>query len=325
MTSLLKSQKMVLSHFFNGSAGCCPHKAFLKKINLCVFPFLLSIWTILVCMPSYVAASDCTEAKQIYARAVSNSDYQEKARLYQRAIEICPDYAEAHNNLADAFEHLARYDEAIAEYRKATQLNPDLAVSSFGLGDTYLRIGLFEKAEKAYEAGLTLKPTDQLAKKGLSIARQGVLSAQQTELISYIAIIDNLKDYTVKTMGPGGVRQRISRIRFNNILFNFDSSDIKPASIPQLSEIGKALSQTSLKGVHFVIEGHTDNVGTEQYNMNLSNKRGASVRLYLTKNFNTQNVLIEVAGYGERRPLTENTSDEGRSRNRRVEIVAIHQ
>lgn len=325
MTSLLKSQEMVLSRFLNGPAERCTLKAFLKKINPCVFPFLLCIWTILVCIPSFATASDCTEARQIYKSAVATPDYQEKARLYQRAIALCPDYAEAHNNLADAFEHLARYDEAIAEYRKAMQLNPDLAVACFGLGDTYLRIGLFEKAENAYEVGLTLKPTDHLAQKGLSIARQGVLSAQETELISYIAIIDNLKDYTIKAMGPGGVRQRVSRIRFNNILFDFDSSDIKPASIPQLKEIGKALSQPSLKGVRFVIEGHTDNVGSEQYNMNLSDKRGASVRQYLTKNFTIQHVLIEVAGHGEQRPLAENTSDEGRRRNRRVEIVAIHQ
>ena len=126
-------------------------------------------------------------------------------------------------------------------------------------------------------------------------------------------------------MGPGGVRQRISRIRFGNILFDFNSSDIKPDSIPQLNEIGKALSSPSVKGLHFIIEGHTDNVGTEQYNMDLSSRRGESVRCYLTENFKVQDALLKVNGYGEIRPLAENTSPEGRRKNRRVEIVAIHQ
>lgn len=297
----------------------------MKKITPCLFSLLLCIWTILVCMPSFATASDCDKARQIYGSAVASSDYKEKVKLYQRAIDLCPDYADAHNNLADAFEHLARYDEAIAEYRHAIRLNPDLAVSCFGMGDTYLRIGLFKKAEKAYEAGLKLKPTDHLAKVGLSIARRGVLSVQGKELITYITILNNLQDYTVKTMGPGGVRQRISRIRFGNILFDFNSSDIKPGSIPQLNEIGKALSSPSVKGLHFVIEGHTDNVGTEQYNMDLSSRRGESVRRYLTENFTVQNALLKVNGYGEIRPLAENTSPEGRRKNRRVEIVAIHQ
>ena len=276
-------------------------------------------------MPSFATATDCDKARQIYDRAVAVSDYNVKAKLYQKAVDLCPDYANAHNNLADAFEHLARYDEAIAEYRQAIRLNPDLAVSCFGLGDTYLRIGLFKKAEKAYEQGLMLKPTDHLAKVGLSIARRGVLCAQEKELITYITILNNLKDYTVKTMGPGGVRQRISRIRFGNILFDFNSSDIKPDSIPQLNEIGKALSSPSVKGVHFVIEGHTDNVGTEEYNMDLSSRRGKSVRRYLAENFTVQDDLLKVNGYGEIRPLAENRSPESRRKNRRVEIVAIHQ
>ena len=276
-------------------------------------------------MPSFATATDCDKARQIYDRAVAVSDYNVKAKLYQKAVDLCPDYADAHNNLADAFEHLAKYDEAIAEYRQAIRLNPDLAVAYFGLGDTCLRIGLFKKAEKAYEAGLKLKPTDHLAKKGLSIARRGVLCAQEKELISYITILNNLKDHSIKAMGPGGVRQRVSRIRFSNILFDFNSSDIKPDSIPQLNEIGKALSSPSVKGLHFIIEGHTDNIGAEQYNMDLSSRRGEFVRRYMTENFKVQNALLKVNGYGEIRPLAENTSAEGRRKNRRVEIVAIHQ
>ncbi len=97
------------------------------------------------------------------------------------------------------------------------------------------------------------------------------------------------------------------------------------AAIPQLNEIGKALSSPALQGREFVIEGHTDNVGTERYNINLSKKRAESVRRYLIKNFHLPADSLRCEGYGEARPIAENTSAEGRSKNRRVEIVAIHQ
>lgn len=298
----------------------------MKSITCCIFLILLGLSsTLFLPVRSSLAGGNCDKAREIYQNAVATSDYHQKAELYQRAIDLCPDYPEAHNNLADAFEHLAKYEEAIAEYRQAITLNPDLAVAYFGMGDSYLKIGLFEKASEAYEAGLKLKPTDHLAKVGLEIARRGVPSVAGTEIIDSITIIDKLKDTTVKTMGPGGVRRRISRIRFHNIFFDFDSSDVKPSSIPQLQEIGKAVSSRAFQRKHFVIEGHTDNIGTDEYNTNLSRKRAESVQFYLMKNFNVPNAFLKVKGYGEMRPIGKNTSREGRRQNRRVEVVAIHQ
>lgn len=121
-------------------------------------PFRFSYIALLICFavisfPSLLIADDCVAAKKLYQKGVCTSDYLQKAKLYQRAIDLCPDYAEAHNNLADAYEHLGRYDEAIAEYNQAIELEPNLAVSYFGMGDTYLRIGLFEKAAEVYKAG----------------------------------------------------------------------------------------------------------------------------------------------------------------------------
>lgn len=76
----------------------------MKKITPCPFPFLLCILTFLFCIPSFATATNCDKARQIYDRAVASSDYNAKAKLYQKAIDLCPDYADAHNNLADAFE-----------------------------------------------------------------------------------------------------------------------------------------------------------------------------------------------------------------------------
>jgi len=282
------------------------------------------LFALLVGIPSLLLADECTTARTRYQQAVETADYHQKATLYREAVRLCPTYAEAHNNLADALEHLGQYDAAIAAYQQAIALKPDLAVSYFGLGDTYLSIGLFKQAAEAYEGGLRFKPTDPHALTSLRIARQGVPSAQTLALMDAATIIAHLKDTTIKTMGPGGVRQRQSRLRFHNILFDFDAARLRTDAIPQVHEIGKALSSPALQGVTWIIEGHTDSVGREAYNDDLSRQRAASVKSYLTAKFALHEEMLRIAGYGERRPIADNRTPMGQQQNRRVEIVAIH-
>jgi OOP family OmpA-OmpF porin len=70
-----------------------------------------------------------------------------------------------------------------------------------------------------------------------------------------------------------------------------------------------------------VIEGHTDNVGGEQYNLQLSQRRAESVRKYLIDNFNIAPDRLKAEGFGESRPIASNSTPEGREQNRRVVAV----
>jgi hypothetical protein len=56
---------------------------------------------------SMATAPDCNTARQIYARGVQMTNYNERAKIFQEAVNFCPSFAEAHNDLADAFENLA--------------------------------------------------------------------------------------------------------------------------------------------------------------------------------------------------------------------------
>ena len=67
------------------------------------------------------------------------------------------------------------------------------------------------------------------------------------------------------------------------------------------------------------LEGHTDSIGTEQYNQGLSERRAASVKDYLTKR-DVDAGRITTRGFGETKPIADNKTAEGRSKNRRVEI-----
>ncbi|MEZ6852934.1 OmpA family protein [Halodesulfovibrio aestuarii] len=106
-------------------------------------------------------------------------------------------------------------------------------------------------------------------------------------------------------------------IVIDNVLFHFDSSAILPAARPILNEAAQLILSS---GDSTTVIGHTDSVGTAQYNMGLSLRRAMSVRNYLMKQGVPGN-LIEVVGKGEFDPEFTNETAEGRRLNRRVTIV----
>ena len=69
-----------------------------------------------------------------------------------------------------------------------------------------------------------------------------------------------------------------------------------------------------------ILKGHTDNIGTKAYNMRLSKVRANSVKLYMVKEFGIKRARIAAFGYGFSKPVADNNTEEGRQKNRRVEI-----
>jgi outer membrane protein OmpA-like peptidoglycan-associated protein/streptogramin lyase len=110
------------------------------------------------------------------------------------------------------------------------------------------------------------------------------------------------------------------RITFaSSILFDFNRYELKREAEVALSDIAAAIFDQH-PGVHLVIEGHTDDVGSQSYNLKLSTQRAQSVADWLVQH-GVKKSLIEVKGYGMSHPKVPNNSDENRERNRRVEIV----
>lgn len=72
-----------------------------------------------------------------------------------------------------------------------------------------------------------------------------------------------------------------------------------------------------------LVDGHTDNMGSEEYNQELSKNRASSVRDYLSKVEVLENIRMDIYGYGESRPISTNATEEGREKNRRIEILII--
>ncbi len=105
------------------------------------------------------------------------------------------------------------------------------------------------------------------------------------------------------------------------IFFDFDSALIGPNAEPDLAKLGQALTSERLKGQAFMLGGHTDAKGSEDYNQVLSEKRALAVRHYLLENHGIPNGRLVVAGFGEEK--LKNTLDTGARENRRVQIVRL--
>lgn len=109
------------------------------------------------------------------------------------------------------------------------------------------------------------------------------------------------------------------RVALYGIQFGFDSADILPESQEALTEIAKLLeAQPSLE---LVVVGHTDNVGSLDYNMNLSKQRADAVQAALVNDYGIAGARLDSWGVGYLSPVATNQSEDGRALNRRVELV----
>ncbi|SEA95124.1 Outer membrane protein OmpA [Thiothrix caldifontis] len=104
------------------------------------------------------------------------------------------------------------------------------------------------------------------------------------------------------------------------ITFDFGRADVKPQFYGVLNNLATTLNQ--FPETRLQIAGHTDNVGSDASNLQLSQQRANSVRTYLAST-GVAAQRMQAVGYGESRPVADNGSDYGRAQNRRVEITLI--
>ena len=107
-------------------------------------------------------------------------------------------------------------------------------------------------------------------------------------------------------------------MNLSDVLFDTGSATLKPGAREKLARVAGILS--SHPDLHIEIEGHTDNVGGEEYNQRLSERRAASVQSYLLEQ-KIPPAGIGTEGFGESRPVATNDTSAGRQQNRRVELV----
>jgi OOP family OmpA-OmpF porin len=125
----------------------------------------------------------------------------------------------------------------------------------------------------------------------------------------------------VADSGPVDLGANLSKachVAIYGVLFDFNKSTLQPASDAALQPVANIMAAN--KTLKVEVQGHTDNVGNDAYNQTLSESRAKAVMTWLTQHGVAADRLT-AKGYGKTKPVADNGSDEGRAKNRRVEIA----
>ncbi len=308
---------------------------------------LLTLVTLMCCVPAgkvwstAAAANPCSEARSWFERSGRTADVSTQKRLLEKAVELCPNYAKALNNLGLIYESEKRLDEAARYYQQAISASPRFPHPYVGLADVLRKQGKYAQAAANY-------------RKFLDLALETAIRDQYPELKAYVPVIENrlqvceqhlapaqtnsvaqadetktlvTRDSIIATLSKKPAVATRGEAEYPRIavpiLFETGSYRISQRSRQQLEEIAAALSSAQLAGCRIGIEGHTDNVGDAQYNLRLSQHRARAVRDYLVSRYQMDPARFEVHGYGKTRPVASNATSWGRAKNRRVELVNL--
>jgi OOP family OmpA-OmpF porin len=132
----------------------------------------------------------------------------------------------------------------------------------------------------------------------------------------------------MRLRGPGGVKTvdgpPVAKQVSVSIRFKYDSTTLADDfSRRQVREAGQALASPELRGFLYEIGGHTDGVGSDEYNMALSLRRAQAVKDALCRGYRVDCAKLKVRGYGKSEPVASNDDEDGRAQNRRVVFKRI--
>lgn len=144
----------------------------------------------------------------------------------------------------------------------------------------------------------------------------------QSKVLLHIVDVAPLKEGLVTITAAEMAKDigAVGHVPVYGIYFDVDKADIKPESAPALQEMAKLLEQQPRLNVAIV--GHTDNVGTLDHNLLLSERRADAVVRALVSQYRVDAKRLMPKGVGPLAPVASNASEEGRAKNRRVELVA---
>lgn len=169
------------------------------------------------------------------------------------------------------------------------------------------------------------KPSEQQILNALKPARtRGLVTSPTPQSIENQRFIDSLRNVRTRSLTLEE-RQKVTAIARDKpridleIYFDFNSAEITAKAVPDLMTLGRVLTDPELRGGVFLIGGHTDAKGSDEYNQRLSERRAQSVKRFLTQKFPLSDENLVTAGYGEEQ--LKNRSNPYAAENRRVQIV----
>jgi outer membrane protein OmpA-like peptidoglycan-associated protein len=237
-------------------------------------------------------------------------------RNFQQALAAAgfkPIYGCANAECADLFNNLygSAYNGKVLDRSSALQAT---FTTTYGRDTRYLAAQLTKGGGTVWvslEVGIvdkswadTLKASPDQAFYGLAVVESAAMGTGNVT-VDAAAMADSLRD--------------TGKVALYNLYFDTNSATLKPESDAALAEIQKLLRTNPQKKL--LVVGHTDNVGQIDYNLDLSKRRAASVVNALTTRYGVETQRLSPYGVANLAPVASNASEDGRARNRRVELV----
>ncbi|WP_041357540.1 OmpA family protein [Nitrobacter hamburgensis] len=185
---------------------------------------------------------------------------------------------------------------------KGEECGGDPERSSDGGGDGYVTVQAFQLKDDLYCKALNER----------TVALVHIVEPKPREQKMVVVKADEM----ARSIGATG------RIALYGIFFDTAKADLKPESNPTLAEIAGLLNADPKLAV--LIVGHTDNQGAFDYNLDLSRRRAEAVVKTLAANFRVEPRRLRAAGVGMMAPAASNDAEDGRAKNRRVEVVKLN-
>ncbi len=244
------------------------------------------------------------QARTLAVQRLEQARLEAERRAADRTIALAQSEADRARSEADRAKNEAEQakNEA-ANYREA------LARSQSELLQARQRVEQAQtEAERAKASEELSRVEAEHARLEAEQARSERDEAQQRLFISLSEILETRRE------------ARGLIVSLSDVLFDFDRATLKPGAREKLSKLAGILQ--AYPGQYLMeIEGHTDAIGSDQYNLRLSESRAYAVRDYLVQAGIAQNRIVATRGFGKIRPVATNDTAEGRQMNRRVEIV----
>jgi outer membrane protein OmpA-like peptidoglycan-associated protein len=236
-------------------------------------------------------------------------------RYYQARLEA--ERRAASNTIADARSDADRArDEAERARIEAERANRSAAASQDAasraereLAEARLRVEQAQtEADRAKAREDLARVEAERARMEAEVAKQDKNELQQRLFTSISAILETRRE------------ARGLIVNLSDVLFDFNQASLKPGAREKLSKLAGILM--AYPGTfHMEIEGHTDAIGSQDYNQKLSEDRAQTVNEYLLRAGVRPDRIVAVRGFGKLKPVTTNDTPEGRQMNRRVELV----
>ncbi len=239
----------------------------------------------------------------------------EQSQLVLEARTLEAEMAESRAERAKQSAMMAEQQraQAMAEAQEAQQMR-DAAIQAKAEAEAARAEAerLKAQAQEAAESAMTEAEKAKMRAEAEAARAEAAQAEAEAAKAAMNSLQNQLSDLQAKQTERGLV------ITLGDVLFEFNKSDLKAGAARNLQPLVKALNENPEQQV--IVEGHTDNVGSEDYNITLSEKRAQSVKDYLTSE-GIDGERIDTDGLGYEFPVASNDTAAGRQQNRRVEIV----